>query len=268
MSSLNDLLEDRILLDVSADSWQESISIAGELLERSNSITAAYTQAMIDNVTENGPYIVIAPGIAFAHARSSDAVIRSCLSFVRLRTPITFGHPKNDPVHIVFALAAADSHAHIDAMRSLATLLSTKSTRQALSQAQTPEQIAEILAGGAQPNTTSTTSALKKAQANVEKQESTGHVLTVCGNGLGTSLFLKSTLEQVLERWGWSSYVSVEATDTISAKGKAQSADFVLTSDAIARTLGEIGIPVYVIENFSSPQEVDHVLRTIYDLGE
>src|SRR5699024_1675856 len=61
-------------------------------------------------------------------------------------------------------------------------------------------------------------------------------ILTVCGNGLGTSLFLKNTAEQVLDRWGWSSYLNVEATDTISAKGRAKDADVILTSGAIAQT--------------------------------
>src|SRR5690625_5337665 len=71
-------------------------------------------------------------------------------------------------------------------------------------------------------------------------------IFTVCGNGLGTSLFLKNTAEQVLDRWGWSPYLSVEATDTISAKGRAKDADVILTSGAIAQTLGDVGVPVEV----------------------
>ncbi|MDN5901432.1 MAG: PTS sugar transporter subunit IIB, partial [Brachybacterium sp.] len=89
-------------------------------------------------------------------------------------------------------------------------------------------------------------------------------ILTVCGNGLGTSLFLKNTAEQVLDRWGWSSYLDIEATDTISAKGQAKDADVILTSGAIAETLGEVGVPVEIIENFTSKAEIDAVLRRIY----
>lgn len=89
-------------------------------------------------------------------------------------------------------------------------------------------------------------------------------ILTVCGNGLGTSLFLKNTAEQVLDRWGWSAHLSVEATDTISAKGRAKDADFILTSGAIAQTLGDVGVPVEVIENFTSQAEIDSALRRLY----
>ena len=91
-------------------------------------------------------------------------------------------------------------------------------------------------------------------------------ILTVCGNGVGTSLFLKNTLEQVLDRWGWSRHVSVEATDTISAKGKASEAVVILTSREIARTLGDVGVPVNVVEDFTSGTEVDRVLRDTYDV--
>lgn len=95
---------------------------------------------------------------------------------------------------------------------------------------------------------------------------SKGKILTVCGNGLGTSLFLKNTLEQVLDEWGWGPYLNVEATDTISAKGRASEADFLLTSGEIAATLGDVGVPVYVIQNFTSTSELDAALRELYDI--
>jgi len=81
---------------------------------------------------------------------------------------------------------------------------------------------------------------------------------------LGTSLFLKNTAEQVLDRWGWSSHLDVQATDTISAKGRAKDSDAILTSGAIADTLGEVGVRVEVIENFTSQAEIDAALRRIY----
>lgn len=83
---------------------------------------------------------------------------------------------------------------------------------------------------------------------------------------MGTSLFLKNTLEQVLDRWGWARHVTVEATDTISAKGKASEAVAILTSREIARTLGDVGVPVTVVEDFTSGREVDRALRATYDV--
>ena len=91
-------------------------------------------------------------------------------------------------------------------------------------------------------------------------------ILTVCGNGLGTSLFLKNTLEQVLQRWGWTSHITVEATDTVSAKGKASEAVAVFTSREIASALAGISVPVRIIEDFTSTAEVDGALRDTYDV--
>jgi len=91
-------------------------------------------------------------------------------------------------------------------------------------------------------------------------------ILTVCGNGLGTSLFLKNTLEKVLNEWGWSRFADVEATDTVSARGKAKDVDLIFTSGEIARTLGDVGVPMRVIENFTSTTEIDQALRDSYDV--
>ncbi|MFI5804678.1 PTS sugar transporter subunit IIA [Streptomyces sp. NPDC051561] len=258
MSALSDLLPaEAVRLDVSATDWKEAVRDAGELLVATGVTTAAYTAEMIRNVEENGPYIVIAPGFAFAHARPSPAVRRTGMSWLRLAEPVEFGHESNDPVQLVVALAAKDAAAHTAAMASLAKLLADPETSRALHEAPTPAALHAVLAGQQDVRT--------PAQA-APAGPAVHKILTVCGNGVGTSLFLKNTLEQVLDRWNWSRYVNVEATDTISAKGKASEAVAILTSREIARTLGDVGVPVKVVEDFTSTAEVDGVLRDTYDV--
>ncbi|MGO1950378.1 MAG: PTS sugar transporter subunit IIA [Mycobacteriaceae bacterium] len=263
MSTLTSLLtEDRIALDAAAADWRAAISVSGDLLESSGATDAPYTTAMIDTVVDNGPYIVVAPGFAFAHARPSEAVHRTALSWVRLAEPVEFGHEKNDPVTLVVALAATDATTHTSAMAELAKVIGRPRTRQALDAASTPAEILEILGGGDSEQT----QAAASDGGTYPGGDSRDHILTVCGNGLGTSLFLKNTTEDVLKRWGWDNLVSVEATDTISAKGKANEADLILTSGEIAKTLGDPGIPVWVVENFTSAREIDTALRALYAL--
>ncbi|OBF27874.1 PTS sugar transporter subunit IIA [Mycobacterium sp. ACS4331] len=257
MAGLSELLtEQRIELGVAATTWQEAIRKAGALLERDGVADAPYTQSMIDNVESNGPYIVVAPGFAFAHARPSAAVHRTGMSWVRLASPIAFGHKTNDPVTLVVALAATDSGAHNTAMADLAKVLGNPDKRAALDTAGTPAELLAVLTGESRPT----------AEPTAPARQAKNLILTVCGNGLGTSLFLKNTTEQVLGTWGWAPYINVEATDTISAKGRAKEADLILTSGEIARTLGDVGIPVRVIENFTSTREVDTALRDSYDV--
>ena len=276
MSQLNSLLGDESIdLHARAASWREAITKAGKLLESSGAITDAYTRAMIESVEVNGPYIVVAPGFAFAHARPSEAVKRTAISWVRLETPVAFGHGTNDPVNLVVALAAQDDKAHTQSMKELAKLLGKKDTRAKLDTVGTADELRELLEGrgtaskqaAANPQGASTASTRGASLSDAPQTatvESKGKVLTVCGNGLGTSLFLKNSLDEVLNDWGWAKLINVEATDTISAKGRAKEADFILTSGEIAATLGDVGVPVWVIKDFTSLSEIDAALRELY----
>ncbi|WP_309081598.1 PTS sugar transporter subunit IIA [Zhihengliuella sp.] len=294
MPSLRELItEEAIALDAPAADWEDAVRAAGRLLEEQGVCTEVYTQSMVDNVVENGPYIVVAPGFAFAHARPSEAVLRTGMSWVRLAEPVTFGHEKHDPVTLVVALAAQDSKTHTRAMAELARILGSSEKRAAVDAAESPRQILDVLdgagptpssaAGGAQAaagGAAATSGTGPEAPASNVEAAATGSeapgagsggedrhlILTVCGNGLGTSLFLKNTLEQVLDRWGWSRHVTVEATDTISARGRAHEAAAILTSGEIAKILGDVGRPVRIVENFTSTDELDAALRELYDV--
>ena len=302
MSQLSDLVDpSAIRLDVAADDWRSAIRASGELLTGVGVASDAYTDSMVRTVEEHGPYIVIAPGFALAHARPDESVARTGLSFVRLAEPVAFGNADNDPVTIVMALAAADSSAHQQALASLAGVLSDPDRRRALDIAATPDEVLYALgagddqaprgrraaraddaahaddataagtadaAGAAAAGTADAAGAVAASAAAVPENEDTvpskNFILTVCGNGVGTSLFLKNTAEKVLERWGWTRFLSIEATDTISAKGRAKEADVVLTSGAIADALGDVGVPVEIIRDFTSQAEIDAALRRTY----
>lgn len=288
MVALSEILPvEAVRLDVRAGDWRAAVELAGDLLVATGVSTDGYTTEMLRNIEENGPYVVIAPGFAFAHARPSPAVHRTGMSWVRLAAPVEFGHETNDPVDLVVALAAEDSGAHTAAMASLARLLADEEKATALKEARTPEHVHALLRHGsaaeASPGDAARASGRREDPDAARRTPSSGSdaatgspaagtsgsmhkILTVCGNGVGTSLFLKNTLEQVLDRWGWSGHVTVEATDTISAKGKASEAVAILTSQEIARALGEVGVPVQVVNDFTSTTEVDSALRDTYDV--
>ena len=82
-----------------------------------------YVDQAIANVTDTGPYIVIAPGIALAHARPTDGARLLALSVGRFDQPVPFGHPQNDPVHLVFVFASPDNEQHVQLLSGLAGAL-------------------------------------------------------------------------------------------------------------------------------------------------
>jgi PTS system ascorbate-specific IIA component len=101
---------------------------------------------MVAAVEEFGPYIVIAPGIALAHARPSDAVLQTGLSLAVLAEPIEFGS-HNDPVRLVFGLAAKDHDGHMEVLAELAELLTDEDFVNSLLNALTTAELVGLLRG-------------------------------------------------------------------------------------------------------------------------
>jgi PTS system ascorbate-specific IIA component len=120
--------EDSIRVGAIALDREHAIEMAGDLLVASGRSTPEYTESMLEAVAENGPYIVIAPGIALAHGRPSEAVLEIGLSLVTLAEPVIFGNEANDPVRLVIGLCAIDHSSHIDIMAELATFLGDSSS--------------------------------------------------------------------------------------------------------------------------------------------
>jgi len=85
-------------------------------------------------------------------------------------------------------------------------------------------------------------------------------IMTVCGFGLGTSLILKMTLDDVLARHHHN--VDTFCSDADTALG--QQFDLVLTSVEMSEMFSEVDVPVVVIQNFLSVDEVEEkVLPTL-----
>ena len=139
------LAEGSISVRATASNWKQAIELAGEALVRSNSTTPEYTRAMVQAFEELGPYMVIAPGIALAHARPSAAVLGTGLSLITLSEPVLFGSEANDPVRLIIGLAAVDHDSHIDLMAALSELLMDVMKVNMLLQAENVEQVRELL---------------------------------------------------------------------------------------------------------------------------
>ena len=86
-------------------------------------------------IEEHGPYVVIAPGLALAHARPGPEVLSDGLAVVTLSTPVPFGHPHNDPVNVVLALAVHSPERHLRMVAELANLFNDSDAVQRLADA-------------------------------------------------------------------------------------------------------------------------------------
>ncbi len=144
--SLIELLpRERIRLGVRAIDWQDAIRKAGALLFETGAVRFEYIEAMIRVAQELGPYIAIGPGIALPHAATDAGAEQTALSLIRLAEPVCFGNPENDPVRLVFALAAIDKTAHITALQALAELFMSRELMERLFHAETVDAVTELL---------------------------------------------------------------------------------------------------------------------------
>ena len=135
---------EKMRVGLHAKDWQEAITLAGSVLEEAGSITHEYTQSMIQAVKELGPYMVIMPGFAIAHAAPSPAVHKEDLALITLAEPVSFGSP-NDPVNLILCVACIDRESHVRALQNVAEVLCGDGVMEKLAQAQTVEEMASIL---------------------------------------------------------------------------------------------------------------------------
>lgn len=134
-----------VKLDAEAQTAEEAIRIAGELLLSDGKIERSYIEAMVRAYKEVGPYIVIAPMIAVPHARPENGVKEKCVSIVRLKDPVAFGHPENDPVTIVCAIGGTDNVGHIEVLQSLAMTLGDEANFEKILQTKSVEEFIAIV---------------------------------------------------------------------------------------------------------------------------
>lgn len=145
---LQDILKNsNILLNQACKDWKEAITKAADLLMEEEAIEASYITAMIKSVEEYGPYIVVGKHLALAHARPEDGVNKLGVSVMSLKDPVYFGNPDNDPVRLVFCLAAVDSYSHLNIMRNLIDLINDEEKVKRLIAAQNIETFNKVLYG-------------------------------------------------------------------------------------------------------------------------
>ena len=148
---LKDILtENDMELNVKADDWQNAVQKAGDLLINDGSITQDYINGVIKNMKEMGPYFVITKGVALPHTTNKCGVNKTCMSFIRLLTPIEFGNANNDPVEFIFMLATTDSTSHLGALQDLAEFLGRKEFMSLLHTAKNTHSIADYISANAQ----------------------------------------------------------------------------------------------------------------------
>ncbi len=137
--------KDMIRTGLSPSDWKEAARLSGQLLLDHGYIEAEYIDKMIETVETHGMYILVAPRVAFFHARPEHGALKTGLSLVTSEEGVRFGVPDKDPVQLMFAMSATDKDSHLDLLAGLSRILKDPDTIEELAKQKTPEDVERIL---------------------------------------------------------------------------------------------------------------------------
>lgn len=113
----------RIRFVETVESWEDALQLASGPLLEEGTIEPRYVEAMVNGIKRYGPYFVISPEVALAHALPKDGVNSLSVSLMLLKNPVMFLDRK---VSILFVLAPIDKSSHLGIMKDLMSVLSNE----------------------------------------------------------------------------------------------------------------------------------------------
>lgn len=136
---------ENIELDVECSDWRDAVRRSALPLMERGYIEERYIDAMIANIEQNGPYIVLSKGFAVPHEGLEQGSIRVGMHLIRLKTPVSFGAEELDPVEFVCCLSAVDHKTHLKAFFNLVNMLRDDSFKRLLHESTTPAEAASVI---------------------------------------------------------------------------------------------------------------------------
>lgn len=122
--SLKELINTNFInINMEAKTWEDAVRKSGQILMDNGCIEKSYIDAMVNTVKKVGPYIVILPGIAMPHASPEDGVMKTGISILTLKTPVSFGNKENDPVSVIIAISTINKLNHMNALKQLMKII-------------------------------------------------------------------------------------------------------------------------------------------------
>lgn len=125
-----------------AQMWEDGIQSASQPLLQSGCIVHEYIEKMIELVRKYGPYIVISPAIAIAHAQPEDGVSGLGVTLRLYPKGLSIG---NANVKLLFVLATPNQSDHLHILQNIASLNDHPETMDELLQCQNTEQVLALL---------------------------------------------------------------------------------------------------------------------------
>ena len=145
---LYELLQpENIQLDISCRNWRDAIIQSAQPLLDAGKIEDKYIDAMLDNVRENGAYIVLSPGFALPHEGFDRGCNEIGMNLIRLTKPVVIEDIDGEINEVKFfcCMSTEDHKKHLKAFFHLVNMLTNKEFKEELWNAATPQEAADII---------------------------------------------------------------------------------------------------------------------------
>ncbi|PTL37944.1 PTS sugar transporter subunit IIA [Alkalicoccus saliphilus] len=128
--------------------WQEAIALSAAPLIKKGAVTREYAEAMVENINQLGPYILIAPNVALPHARPENGVKEAGIALTVFQEDVEFpadssGEEKQARVFI--CLAAVDSESHLNMLQKISGWIDNQGLINSLLNAASQEETKQLL---------------------------------------------------------------------------------------------------------------------------
>ena len=139
--------EKNIQLNIECRDWKDAIRKSAEPLLFKGYIEERYVDAMIENVLENGSYIVISKGFALPHEGFELGSKKVGMNMIRLKEPVVIEDEDGDREEVRFfcCLSTVDHKKHIKAFFHLVNMLTNQRFKEELWNAESPRETAAII---------------------------------------------------------------------------------------------------------------------------
>lgn len=144
--TLADLLnKNTISLNQEAKDWKDAIKVSSRSLIELGVIDESYVKAMIRNIENLGPYIIILKNVALPHSKPENGVNRLGISLTTFKEEICFSDNERHKARVFIVLAPKDKESHLNALVSINKMLSNKSNLEKILNASCESEVLEIV---------------------------------------------------------------------------------------------------------------------------
>ncbi len=129
-----------------AESWQDAVRKCCQPLVESGELSKDYAEDVIRKCEQNGPYILIAPGIAMPQTTTNHKKIRRTAgSFMKLKKPVTFyDHGEEKKADLFFTLAACNHDEHLILAQRLIRIAENKKVMELIRKAESVDDLKKL----------------------------------------------------------------------------------------------------------------------------